>query len=721
MSPYFSRRNILLGMTASGVLIATAGLVNYPRVKRAYRNLVPKDVPANPTVFISIDPDGAVTLLSKHLEMGQGIMTGLATAVAEEMDADWAQMRTRHAPANAEHYQNLYYGRQVTAASSSLGNSWKQMRLIGAGARHMLVSAAANRWDVSTSEIDVENGVIKHAKSGRSLSFGDVAEAARQQPAPKTSALRLKSRKDWKLIGGAQRRIDANEKLSGTAVFGIDLEQPDMLRATVLRSPRFGGTLLDFDAKAALALKGVLEVFAVPTGVAIVAEDTWTAFRARNLVVARWDNSAAETRSSSEIFDHYAKMAETEGEEFLSQGNADAALSDAASRETISFQFDYMPHAPMEPLNAVMERTKDGGVHISTACQAQTLEQLSVAAVFGVTKESVTIDTHYAGSSFGRRVYPRSDWLPELAEIVKESKLDRPIQMVWTRETDLSGGAYRPMSVHRAELAFDKDNALIGWRHRAVCQSLLQDTPWGGLEPSVRGLRKHPYDIPNHSLQYHNPQHPVPVGFWRSVGDSHNNYVLETITDIAAHRAGADPVAYRLALLENGSRQKDTLNAVASAAKWGDPSGPNVFKGVAINSDTVLGQHSAIAMVAEIRLIETGFSLERIVVAANCGTVLNPDIVRAQIEGSVAYALSAAYRHGITLNAGIVEQSNFGDFEPTRLSEMPTVDVIILPSQDDPSGIGEVAVAPVAPAIGNALFAATGRRHHSLPISDWDI
>ncbi|MBT8487582.1 MAG: xanthine dehydrogenase family protein molybdopterin-binding subunit, partial [Gemmatimonadetes bacterium] len=469
-----SRRSFILGVTVAGggLALGAKGILS-----RLGRGGDMPEVVTDPTVFLRIGADNSVTLLSKHLEMGQGVMTGLATIVAEELDADWGQMRVEHAPANRALYQNLIWGRQVTAASSSMANSWLQMRRVGAAARHMLVSAAANRWQVPAEAITVAGGVVRHPETDRQATFGDLAAEAIQLPVPDPEVLRLKEPSEWSLIGQSLKRVDVSAKVEGEATFGLDVRRPGMVRAVIARAPRFGGVVESYDAEETLSIPGVVEVVEIPMGVAVLAEDTWTAIRGRDALRIEWDDSSAETRSTEEIFDDYRRLAEEDGVVARERGDADAALAGAEHLLDFEFTVPYLAHAPMEPLNCVMERTATG-VEVWSSGQVQTLEQRAVAEVLGLDPEQVKINSVFAGSSFGRRVYSNTDWMFELAHLVKESQLDRPIQLVWTREDDIRGGVYRPMALHRGTAGLNADGDVVGWRHLVVCESLVEGTPW---------------------------------------------------------------------------------------------------------------------------------------------------------------------------------------------------------------------------------------------------
>lgn len=711
----WSRRSFILGITvAGGGLAFGAGRM----LSRLRSSGEPLDVVTDPTVFLRIGTDDSVTLLSKHLEMGQGVMTGLATIVAEELDADWAQMRVEHAPADRVLYHNLIWGRQVTAASSSMANSWLQMRRVGAAARHMLVSAAAQRWQVPSDAITVSGGVVRHPETGRQATFGELATDAIRLPVPNPEVLRLKDPSEWSLIGQRLERVDVAAKVEAEATFGLDVRRPGMVRAVVARSPRFGGVLKSYDATETLRMPGVFEVVEIPRGVAVLAEDTWTAIRGRDALRTEWDDSDAETRSSEEMFEDYRRLAEEDGVAALVRGDADAALAGAAYSMDFEFTLPFLAHAPMEPLNCVMERTATG-VEVWSNGQVQTLEQRAAARVLGLQPEQVKINSVFAGSSFGRRVYSNTDWMFELAHIVRESRLDRPVQLVWTREDDIRGGVYRPMALHRGTAGLSAEGDVVGWRHRVVCQSLVEGTPWsyaGVDRGSVGSIVETSYALPNLRVEAHTPSTPIPVGFWRSVGDGHVGFVLETVMDELAHAAGRDPLEFRLSHLSDDPLQRRVLEVAAREAGWGESLPEGRGRGIAGLFDAIFEHRTYVAMVTDVTVDERGLRVDRVVCALDCGIVINPQIVEAQIQGAISFALSTAFRSEITLEDGYVQQSNFNDYHVTRMSEMPEVEVHLLSDDRSPSGVGEAAVAPLAPSVGNALFDATGRRIRHLPL-----
>lgn len=680
-----------------------------------------------PNAFVRIGSDNTVTVIAKHLEMGQGTYTGLATILAEELDADWATVRVEGAPADAKRYNNLNFGpMQGTGGSTAMANSWDQLRKAGAAGRAMLVSAAAKQWQVPASEITVAEGVVSHAASKRRASFGQLAEAAAQESVP--DVVKLKDPKDFRLIGKRAQRKDSADKINGKAVFTQDIHLPGMRVAVVAHPPRFGAKVKSFDDRAARAIKGVVDVVQIPQGVAVLAVDTWTAKKGRDALAVTWDESEAFTLGSDEILARYRELAKAPGLAAKRSGEPDQAFAQAAKVVRANYDFPYLAHAPMEPLNCVMRLDADG-LEAWNGEQFQTVDQGNLARILGLKPEQIKLNMLYAGGSFGRRAVPTSDYLVETAEIVKalaaKGSTGVPVKLVWMREDDMHAGYYRPLFHHTLEAALDANGRIVGWRHRLVGQSILTGTAFeafmvkDGIDHvSVEGASNLPYAIPYMAVELHTPKDiKVPVLWWRSVGSTHTAYSTETFLDQVAAAAGKDPVALRLELLEHHPRHASVLKLAAEKAGWGKPlkpgkAGERRGRGVAVHESF----SSYVAQVAEVTVKKDGsIKVDRVLCAVDCGTAINPDNIRSQVEGSVGFALSAALRGEITLKDGRVMQDNFDSYAPLRIAEMPQVEVHIVPSTAAPTGIGEPGVPPVAPAVANAIAAATGKRLTRLP------
>jgi isoquinoline 1-oxidoreductase beta subunit len=718
-APSASRRAFLGGAAATAGALVIGTYVALPKTKAsALEPIRPNGGSLQPNAFVKIAPDNTVTVIIKHLDMGQGNTTGLATIVADELDADWSQVRTEFAPANADLYANTLMGPvQGTGGSTAIANSWDQLRRAGAAAREMLVAAAVYQWKVPASEIRVERGVVRHPGTNRQATFGELATSASTLPVPQEP--RLKDPKDWTLIGKRAPRVDSLAKTNGSAVYSIDIRRPGQLTAVVAHPPQFGATVKSFDPAGARAIPGVTDVVQVPTGVAVLAKDTWSAMRGRDALKIEWDLSGAETRSTDAVMAEYKETARRRGHVAADRGNAARGIAGATKVLEAEFEFPYLAHAAMEPLNGTIARNPDGSVEVWAACQIQTVEQAVVASVMGVTPDRVKLNTLWAGGSFGRRATPSADYLAEAATILKAIEGRAPVHLVWTREDDMRGGHYRPMVYHRLRAGLDASGAIAGWEHSIVGKSILVGSPFEAMmvlngvdATSVEGVADTPYEIPNFRTEVHNAKEGVPVLWWRSVGHTHTAQAMEVFVDELARAAGQDPVQYRLDLLKKAPRDAAVLRLAAEKAGWGQIMPRGRGQGVSVHKSF----GTFVAMVADVTVEGAALKVDRIVAAVDCGIAVNPDIVRAQIEGAVGFALSSVLRNRITLQDGIVQEANFDAFEPTRMSEMPVVEVHIVPSNEAPTGVGEPGVPTLAPAIANAAFAATGKRLRSLPL-----
>ncbi|MCX4155714.1 MULTISPECIES: xanthine dehydrogenase family protein molybdopterin-binding subunit [Paraburkholderia] len=714
-----SRRTFLKAAGAFAAVGLTIGFEWAGTGRRALAATMP-DATFAPNAFLRVAPDNSVTVIAKHVEMGQGAYTGIATIVAEELDANWQDVRVESAPADAKRYANLAFGTiQGTGGSSAMANSWMQLREAGAKARAMLVSAAAAQWQVPASELTTLDGSVHHAATNRTATYGSLASAAARLPVPDT--VTLKSPKDFRLIGHQLPRVDVPPKTNGTAQFTLDVTFPGMLVALLQRPPLFGATVKSFDASAAKAVPGVVSVVQVPGGVAVVAKGFWAAKQGRDALKVEWDDSKAEKRSSDAIMAEYRQLAEQPGMSARKDGDATKALAGAVKKISASYAFPYLAHAPMEPLDAVVKLTADS-CEIWAGDQFQTVDQANAAHTAGLDPQQVKIHTLYAGGSFGRRANTQSDYIVEAVSIAKALGANgTPVKLQWTREDDIHGGLYRPMYFHKLDAGLSADGKLVGWRHRIVGQSILAGTPFAsvmvknGIDgTSIEGAANVAYAIPNLSVELTTTQTGVPVLWWRVVGSSHTAFAVEAFMDEAAHAARKDPFVFRRDLLAHEPRMRGVLELAAQKAGW-DPAKP-LPKGRGRGIAVAEAFKTFVAQVAEVSVDKDGnVKVERVVCAVDCGTPINPDVIAAQMEGGIGFGLGAALHSAITLKDGKVEQNNFDGYQVLRFAEMPKVEVHIVQSGEAPTGVGEPGVAPVGPAVANAIFAATGRRIHSLP------
>ena len=675
-----------------------------------------------PNAFIRIAADNSITVIVKHLEMGQGVSTGLPTLIAEELDADWDQIIVEAAPAKARLYRNLIWGSlQGTGASNSMANSFTQMRQAGATARAMLVAAAADRWNVPVNEISVNKGIVQHLGNKLNASFGELAEAASQLTIPEN--ITLKDAKNFVYIGKHVDRKDTMVKLNGTAQYTIDMQLPDMLTAVVAHPPLFGAKVKSFDASEAKRVKGVVNVVQIPTGIAVLANGFWPAKLGRDALKIEWDTSAANTLGSDEILQQYKQLAKTPGAIVRSEGDINKALTKASKRLFASFDFPYLAHAAMEPMDCAMAINEEG-CEMWHGEQMQTLTQLNVSKVLGLKLDQIKINTLYAGGSFGRRGNPQSDFQSETAHIVKAMEGQFPIKLIWTREDDMQAGFYRPLNYHTLEAGLDEKGNIIAWHHRIVGQSILAGTMLNsvllekGNDPmAMDGAKDIPYRTPNLLVDLHTPKINVPVLWWRSVAHTHTAFI-ETFIDELAVEANIDPVEFRRSHLSGQPRLLNVLELAVEKSDWNTPLPKGRGRGLAVHKSF----NTYVAQVAEVTVSKDGkLTVDRVTCAVDCGIAVNPNIIESQMQGGIGFGLSAALKGAITLKDGKVEQSNFHDYQPIRMNEMPHIDVHIVDSNEAPSGVGEPGVPPIAPAVCNAIFMVTGKRIRSLPISLHDL
>ncbi len=666
--------------------------------------------PAN--AFLRIGTDDSVTVLLAHSEMGQSIWTGLAILIAEELECDWSKVRCEHAPA-ALVYGHPGFGMQMTGGSSSTNSEFDRYRTVGAMAKDMLVRAAAKRWKTQPNKLRVERGVITRGKD--SLTFGAVAAEAMALPPP--TSVKLKDPKSWSLIGTPVKRLDSPEKINGKAQFGIDVQFPGLRTALIARPPAFGAELVRFDAKAALEVPGVEKVVSVPSGVAVVAKHYWAAKLGKQALVVEW-KQPSNPMSTPAISAELKKLASTTGAIAENEGKVEERMGAAKQRFEAEYEVPYLAHATMEPLNCTVKIDGDR-CEIWSGTQFQTGDQMAAAKLLGFKPENVTIHTTFLGGGFGRRANPMSDFVSEAVLVAKAAGV--PVKVVWTREDDTRGGYYRPAYVHKVQVGVDERGKPVAWDHVIAGQSIIAKTPFAaflikdGIDAtSVEGVHGSPYlqKVADRRVSLHSPDMAVPVLWWRSVGHTHTAFAMECMVDELAHAAGADPLAYRLALLESSPRHAEALKLAAEKAGWGKPLPAGHALGLAVHESF----GTIVAQVAEVSIDKGKIRVHHVSCAVDCGTPVNPLGIEAQVQGSVVYGLTAALYGKLTLDENKVVESNFHDYKMLRLFEMPKISVHLIKSGAPMGGIGEPATPPVAPAVANAIFALTKQRLRTLPL-----
>ena len=706
-----NRREFIVGAVAAGTGLTIIASCGGGDAGRAADGIARE---WDPRPFLHIGADNIVTVFSKSTEMGQGIFTGFATIIAEELDADWRQVRVEAAPANEAIYGNLEYGSQSTGGSNSIHTSYGQMRQVGATARYLLVAAAAEAWQVPADEIDVDRGRIRHVNTDRQATFGEFAEAAAKQGLPDTVV--LKDPDQFNLIGGEVSRVDIPAKIDGSAVYTIDVELPGMLTAVVAHAPRFGSRVASFDSTAAKAVAGVVDVVEIPTGVAVVADNFWTASRAREQLDIEWDHSQAMKESSAELLEEFSASLTEPGSVAREEGAGEAALETAAKTLEVDYQLPYLAHATLEPLNCVVRWTGNA-CEIWAGTQSQSWNLDLAAEILGVDRDSVKVNTLYAGGGYGRRAC--WDVYSEALHIVKALGTDVPVKLQWSREDDMRAGEYRPLTAHRLCGGLDDEGRLIAWTHRVVTQS-ISEQKWPGSTGgatdwlTTSGAADYLYEVPNIHVDEIAKETPVPVLWLRGVAETHTIFTVESFIDELAHAAGRDPVEFRRGMLAGHPRMQAVLDLAAKRSGWSASElAPGRGRGVAM----CRARGTYIAQVAEVSVVDDGsLSVDRLVTAVDCGVAINPDIVRAQIEGGAGFALSSTLGEEITIENGAPLQSNFDRYPLLRMSGMPEVEVHLVESLEPPGGIGEVGATTVSAAVANAVFRATGRRIRTLPI-----
>jgi isoquinoline 1-oxidoreductase beta subunit len=663
-----------------------------------------------PNAFLRIGEDDSVTVILAHSEMGQGVWTALPMLVAEELGCDWSKIRVENAPA-APVYAHTGFGAQMTGGSSSTYSEIDRYRQVGAMAREMLVAAAAAQWKVAPAECRAENGFV--VAGSRKASYGSLAKAAQSLKPP--TSVKLKDRKDWKILGKPTRRLDSPQKVTGAARFGIDVQEAGMKTALVARSPVFGGKVKSVRSEKAKAVPGVRAVVQVPSGVAVVADHFWAAKLGRDALEIDWDLGAGAALDTKMMAAEYRALAARDGVKAARAGDVGKALESATTRVEADYAFPFLAHATMEPMNCAV-RLAPGFCEVWTGTQFQTGDQAHAAQIAGLKPEQVKLHTTFLGGGFGRRATPTNDFVAEAVHVAKASGM--PVKVIWTREDDMRGGYYRPLWAHRVAVGLGPDGMPAAWNHQIVGQSILEGTPFAAMikegidETSVEGVADSPYvqAAPHHFVGLHSPKSPVPVLWWRSVGHTHTAFVMETMVDELAAAAKQSPADYRRKLLSSHPRHLGVMELVLAKAGPAPPKGQH--RGLAVHHSF----ESYVAQVADVSVEKGRIRVHRVVAAIDCGICINPAGVQAQIESGIVFGLTAALYGRVTLENGRVVQSNFHDYPILRMNEMPKIEVHIVDSSERSGGVGEPGTPPIAPAVANALFSATGKRYRELPL-----
>jgi isoquinoline 1-oxidoreductase subunit beta len=649
--------------------------------------------------FVHVGTDDHVTLFIHKAEMGQGTVTSLSMLLAEELECDWKKIRTEFPGVSPE-----YGGFQGVVGSQSIRSSWTQLRQAGANAREMLVQAAAQKWGVDKSQCRAENNTVVDTATNARLTYGSLAEAAAKVAPP--TGVTLKDPSQFRIVGKPMKRLDTPSKVNGKAEFGIDVRLPNMQYAVVARCPVFGGKVVSFDATKAKAVPGVKNVIQISTGIAVVADNTWSAMQGKRALDIKWDEGKTAAFSTPGISQTFADITKQPGQAQKTAGDAVAALGSAAKKIDAVYEVPYLAHAPMEPLNCVAD-VKADRCDIYASTQMQTSARAQAAKATGLNPNVVQVHTKYLGGGFGRRA--QADYVGEAAEVSKAIGI--PVKLTWSREDDLQQDLYRPASLTRFAAGLDGDGWPVAFHSQTAC------TYFGGPRTAVEGIADTPYAIPNILVGSHNVDPGIPVSYWRSVGYSQNCYFHESFLDEIAVAGGKDPLELRLRLLANSPRLKGALQLAADKFGWSKPLPAGHGKGISIANN--VGSNTV--QIAEVSVEKGKVKVHRVVCAVDCGHVVNPAGVEQQIQSGIVYGLSAALKGGITIDRGRVVQTNFHQYDVLRIDEMPNIEVHIVPSTQSPGGIGEASPPGIAPAVCNAIFSATGKRIRRLPIRAEDL
>lgn len=710
-----TRRGFILGAAASAAGLAAGFRWHSPATAQDATAAHPFEP------YVAVAPDGRVTIWSSQFEMGQGAYFGIATLVNEELGADWAMIAVEGGAGNTPAYGNLAWGgsAQGTGGSTSMTSSWERYRKAGAALRIVLSEAAAREWNVPASEITAAGGILSHS-SGKSASYGEMAAKAQGIAPP--ADIPLKPKPAWTQIGNADlKRYDSKMKTNGTAPFTIDVKLPNMATAVMIHPPKFGATVASFDGSKAKSVRGVIDIVQISRGVAVVAENMWAAIKGREQVSVAWNEDKAEKRSSSEILAAYEAQAKAAPIAVArNDGDVEKAFAGAAKVIEAIFSFPYLAHAALEPLNSVA-RMKDGVIEIWAGHQMPDLYQYIASQIAGVTPDKVKLHVMRTGGGFGRRAVFDADVVAESVEVAKALNWSRPVKVQWTRDNDMKGGRYRPAYVHAMKAGLDPQGNVVAWENHIAGQSIMSGTLFEGMAvkngidfTSVEGAANLPYAIPNLKVGLSTMPAGVPVLWWRAVGSTHTAYAVEAFLDEVAEAAGKDPVALRLELLKDHPRHLAALKLAAEEAGWGTAPAKGRFRGVAVAESF----NTVVAQVAEVSIPSAGqVRVEKVVCAVDCGMAVNPDQVKAQMQGGIGFGLSSILGEAITLEGGEVQQANYDTYTPLRIGQMPEVEVHIVPSDAPPTGAGEPGVPPIGPAVANAVYQATKKRVRVLPFA----
>jgi isoquinoline 1-oxidoreductase subunit beta len=724
--PITRRSFVTTGATAGvglliGVRFSGTGLLAQENEKAAK-----KPAPNPFDAWIHVKPDGKVSLIVAKSEMGQGIRTGLAMILADEAAVDLNSVTVEQAETRPDVYPHL-----GTGGSGSTMENFMPLRRAGATVRELMITAAATKWDVPAAECEAENATVLHKKSARKASYGELVEAAMKLPIPDPEKVKLKDESDFKLIGHATPRVDIPAKVEGSAQFGLDVRVPEMLFAVVARCPTFGGKPAHFDASKSKAVAGVRDVFEIPAlgadkftagGIAVVADSTWAAMKGRDALQITWDHGPAISDSTEALREALRAAVQKPGKRVRNEGDVDPVLANGAKKIDVTYEMPYLAHATMEPMNITIH-ARGNHAEVWAPTQSPDWVQRTVAQILGLPPTKVTVHTTLMGGGFGRRYI--ADYPAESAQIAKV--VGKPVQLVWSREDDMTHDFYRPMACHRMRGAVDGEGRPLAWSHHIASTAI--DSFWSPEkakpeESEVGGAEQMPYSIVNVRLEYSPVASPVPPLWWRSVEHSFNGFAVECFIDELAAAAGRDPVEFRKALLvkpanwkakneedPDPARLSGVLELAAEKSNWGAPLPKGTGRGIA----TYHSFGSYIAEAAEVTVKGNNFRINRVVAAIDCGRIVNPESVRSQAESAIIYGLSAALKNEITLKNGAVEQTNFDGYDPIRINEAPPIEVHLLHSKEDPGGMGEPALPPAAPAVANAIFAASGQRVRRMP------